>query len=203
MRLSEYLRSVMPGETVLIEHTSLSDHPLIFYTIGSTYGWNRVLIVDIIDSVIPLLRWMRLSGLTVPDDVARIKAGGVSNWGRFILEVDPHKDPGIFLSKFTQKLKDYYSKNPETVTIILNPERLIPIQGNSRRFILLLANLSSVFVGNTKRRTFYFVNREMAEKTYLGLLEEAFTRVLLLGEEGKVLIAKSPIPEDENKEIEL
>lgn len=203
MKFREYLKEIRPGESVMIEHTSLSKHPLLFHAIGETHGWNRMLIVDIIDSVLPILRWLRLSEFHVPENVARIKAGGVSRWGRIILEVDPHKDPGIFLSKFNQKLREHYSKNPETVTVILNPERLVPIQDGDRHFIQSMANLAAAFIGNPKRTTFYFVNREMAEKTYLGLLEEAFTRVLVVGDDGKVLIAKSPHHDEEGNELEI
>ncbi|KQH81919.1 DUF257 family protein [Thermococcus thioreducens] len=203
MKFKEYIKTIQPGESVLIEHTSLSKHPLLFYAIGETCGWNRVLIVDVIDSVLPILRWLRLSGLQVPKDTPRVKAGGVSKWGRLLLEVDPHKDPGIFLSKFTQKLKEYYLKNPGTVTVILNPERMIPLQGNNRRFILSLANLASAFLGNSTRTTFYFVNYEMVERMYLALLEEAFTRVLIVKNEGRVLIAKSPHLEEEGMSLEI
>ncbi len=203
MRFEEYLGTIKPGESVLIEHTSLSKHPVIFHLIGTNYGWNNMLVIDIIDSLMPILRWLSISGTSVPDNIARIRAGGTSQWGRVILEVDPHKDPGIFLSRFTQKLREHYSKNPETVTVILNPERLIPLQNNNRRFILALSNLASAFVGNSKRITFYFVNREMVEGMYLALLEEAFTRVLIVKNDGRVLIAKSPHLEEEGMSLEI
>ncbi|ASJ09840.1 hypothetical protein A3L12_00235 [Thermococcus sp. P6] len=192
MKFGEYLRGIEKGESVLIEHTSLSNHPLLFHTIGETYGWEKILVVDIIDSLLPVLGWLNAAGLQVPMSIARIKAGGISNWGRVVLELNPHKDPGIFLTIFTKKLKEYYSENPGTVTVILNPERVIPIQGGDRRLILSLANLASAFLGNPNRKTFYFVNREIADRSYLALLEETFTRVLVVENDGKTRIAKSP-----------
>ncbi|MCD6372847.1 MAG: DUF257 family protein [Thermococcus sp.] len=203
MNFEEYLSKVSPGELVLIEHTSLSTHPLAFHKIGEKYGWDRALLVDIIDSSLPVLRWLRLSGINTPQDVMRIKVGGVSNWGNVILEVDPHKDPGIFLSKFSRKIREVYSKNDFTVTILMNPERLIPLQNGNRHFILNISGMASVFLGNPKRVAFYFVNREMADKMYLALLEEAFTRVLVFTEKTRLTVLKSPEMEEEGGEIEL
>ena len=203
MNFNDYLSKVSPGESVLIEHTSLSLHALAFYAIGEKYGWERVLLTDIIDSSIPVIRWLRLSGLSVPENVKRIKAGGISDWGETILEVNPHKDPGIFLSKFNRKLREVYSKNDFTATVIMNPERLIPLQNGSRNFILTLSNMASVFLGNPRRITFYFVNREIAEGIYLALLEEIFTRVLCFTGKKRLRVLKSPEMEEEGMELGL
>ena len=203
MKCEEYLAKISPGESVLIEHTSLSMHALAFYTIGEKYGWERILLIDIIDSSIPIIRWLRLSGMDVPQDVSRIKVGGVSNWGNVILEVDPHKDPAIFLSKFSRKIREVYSKNEFTVTVITNPERLVPIQNGNRHFILTLSNMASVFIGNPNRTTFYFVSREMSEKRYLALLEEAFTRVLTFTGKDELRVMKSPEIEEEGTVLKL
>lgn len=203
MNFNDYLSKVSPGESVLIEHTSLSLHALAFYAIGEKYGWDRVLLVDVIDSSVPVVRWLRLSGLSVPENVTRIKAGGVSNWGRVILEVDPHKDPGIFLSKFSRKIREVYSKNDFTVTVVMNPERLAPLQNENRNFILTLSNIASAFLGDTRRVTFYFINRDLANRMYLALLEEAFTRVLAFTEKTKLTVMKSPEIEEEGSEIGL
>ena len=203
MNFDEYLSNISPGESVLIEHTSLSTYALAFYAIGERYGWDRVLLVDVIDSSLPVIRWLRLSGLSVPADVMRIKAGGVSNWGRVLLEVDPHKDPGIFLSKFSRKIREVYAQNEYTVTVIMNPERLIPLQNGNRSFMLTLANMASAFIGNPNRVTFYFVNRDMAEDRYRALLEEAFTRVLTFTGPEELRILKSPNMGEEGTVLKL
>ncbi|AHL22967.1 DUF257 family protein [Thermococcus nautili] len=203
MNFNDYLSKVSPGESVLIEHTSLSMHALAFYAIGEKYGWDRVLLVDVIDSSVPAVRWLRLSGLSVPENVTRIKAGGVSDWGNIILEIDPHKDPGIFLSKFSRKIREVYSKSDFTVTVIMNPERLVPLQNGNRNFILMLSNMASAFLGNPRRITFYFVNREMTEGIYLALLEEAFTRVLCFTGKRNLRVLKSPEMEEEGIELNL
>ncbi|NJE11033.1 DUF257 family protein [Thermococcus sp. MAR1] len=196
MRFSEYLSRIGPGETVLIEHTSLSPYPRLFHAIGSVHGWEKVLLIDILDSTMSAIRWLRLAGFTVPQHTKRIKAGGMSEWGEVLFEVDPYKDPGIFLSRLSKWLRDYYSKNPGTIAIIMNPERLIPLQNNNPRFVVSLTNLSVAFIGNSNKKAFYFVNTDLADKRYVALLEEAFTRVIRIGDEGKTVIVKSPGEEE-------
>lgn len=191
MKFRDYLNNITGGESVLIEHASLSAYPLLFYGIGNFYGWERILLVDIEDSSLPVIRWLRLSGLDVPRNLRRIKTGGTSKWGNVILDVNPHEDPRVFLSKFNRKINQVYTQNDFTVTMIMNPERLVPLQNGNRKFILTLSNLAATFLGNPRRITFYFVNREMSERTYLALLEEMFTRVLSMDSKG-VRILKSP-----------
>ncbi|QDA30492.1 hypothetical protein FH039_01115 [Thermococcus indicus] len=200
MNLKEYMREIKPGETVLIEHTSVSPYPVLLHAIGDVHGWERILVVDVIDSFLPVLRWLRLAGAEIPR-LKRVKAGGTSNWGEIIFEVNPHNDPAIFLSRFVRGIRDYYKRNPGTITVVMNPERLIPLQDNSPRFILNLADLASTFLGNTSRKTFYFVNRELSEERYLALLEEAFTRVVAVDNDGTVRVRKSPNLDEENAEL--
>lgn len=201
MRFSEYLSRIVQGENVLIEHTSLSPYPRLFYAIGNSYGWERVLLIDILDSSMPVIRWLRLVGFTVPQHTKRIKAGGISEWGEVLFEVDPHKDPGIFLSRFSNWINGYYSKNSGTVSVVMNPEKLIPLQTNNPRFIISLANLGVAFIGNPTRKTFYFVNTDLADRRYVALLEEAFIRVIRIGDDGKTVIVKSP-EDDEGASLE-
>lgn len=82
MKFGEYLETLRPGESVLVEHTSISPYPVLFYEIGKNSGWDNILVIDIIDSALPVLRWLKFAGLDVPEkSIARIKAGGTSEWG--------------------------------------------------------------------------------------------------------------------------
>lgn len=201
MRFSEYLRLIKPGEIVLLEHTSLSPYHFMLHAIGETYGWESVLVVDVIDSIIPVVRWAMLSGREIPADVKRIKVGGVSDFGNVILEIDPHKDPGIFMTRFSRYLRELYSSSSggrPLVTVIMNPERVIPMQNNDPRFILSLTGLAVTFLGNPIRRAFYFVNSDMAYPRYVFLLEELSTRVIRIDDSGKISVVKSPVVEEED-----
>ncbi|WP_456366478.1 DUF257 family protein [Thermococcus sp.] len=204
MKFSEYIGGVKAGENVLIEHTSLSAYPVLFYLIGKTYGWGRLIMVDVIDSSLPILRWARHAGVELPSGLARIKAGGTSEWGRIILELDPHRDPGIFLTKFEGFIKGYYEEHSgeEMVTVIMNSERLVPIQNNRRGFILILTNFATSFIGNPGRRLFFFVNIDLADGRYVALLEEAFTRVIRIDDKVPRVL-KSPNSGEEGKELKL
>jgi hypothetical protein len=202
MKLTDYLRTIKLGENVLVEHTSLSGYPEIFYLIGETHGWEKVLLVDIMDSSLTVLRWISISGRKIPENIVRLKAGGYSDWGKVLLTIDPHKDPGIFLSRFDRTVREYYSRHPNTVTIALNPERLIPLQNNDPQFILALAIFSAGFTG-LPRRSFHFVNVDIADRRYVALLEEAFIMILRIEGDEKVLVVKSPVREEEGTELEL
>ncbi|KUH33778.1 hypothetical protein APY94_04440 [Thermococcus celericrescens] len=203
MRLADYLRDIEWGESVLIEHTSLSAYPRVFHTIGEVYGWGRLLIVDVLDSSMSIIRWLRLSKVKIPGKIRRIKVGGTSDWGEVVLEVDPHKDPGIFLNRLSRSVREYYRENPKTVSILMNPEKLIPLHGNSPRFILSLSNLGYAFLGNPVRKTFYFVNVDLAERRYVAILEEAFIRVLRIDDSGSITVLKSPHADEEGLTLEL
>jgi hypothetical protein len=140
LKFSEYLRNITPGESILIEHTSTSAYPLLFYEIGRNKNWKNVLIVDLLDSALPILRWLKFAGLEVPTDkLDRIKAGGTSEWGNKIAEVDPHKDPGIFMSRFLNVLLSYYNTHKNVTTVIVNPERLVPLHENRASFVLYVS----------------------------------------------------------------
>jgi hypothetical protein len=201
MKLSDYLKRVEWGENVLIEHTSLSAYPRVFYAIGETYGWDNILTVDVLDSIMPVWRWLRLANVDVPYYVKRVKVGGTSEWGNIVFEVDPHKDPGIFLNRLSSMIKEYYSENPKTVSILMNPEKLIPLQNNNPRFILSLANLGYAYLGNPTRKTFYFVNVDLADSGYVAILEEAFIRVIRVLDDGSIVVAKSPRIKEEGTRL--
>ncbi|WP_297437853.1 DUF257 family protein [Thermococcus sp.] len=83
-------------------------------------------------------------------------------------------------------------------SIIVNPERVIPLHGMSPRLILSMADLAAVFLGNRNRSVYYFINHETADRRYLHLLEEIFTRVLRLEGE-KLIVEKSPNAEEGTK----
>ena len=204
MKFSEYVLGVKAGENVLIEHTSLSAYPVLFYLIGRAYGWERLILVDVIDSSLPILRWARHAGVELPSGLVRIKAGGTSEWGRVILELDPHRDPGIFLTKFESFVKNYYEEHSreEMVTVIMNSERLVQIQNNRRGFILTLTNFATSFIGNPRRRSFHFVNVDLTDGRYVALLEEAFTRVIRIDDRTPKVL-KSPNSGEEGKELKL
>ncbi|ASJ01643.1 DUF257 family protein [Thermococcus gorgonarius] len=203
MKFSEYIKTITPGESVLIEHSAVSLYPLLFYLIGQEKEWKNILVIDVLDSALPVFRQLKAANLDVPlEKLDRVKAGGTSEWGKKILEVDPHEDPGIFMTRFLSKLTRYYHENKGVTTFIINPERVIPLQDNKPSFILYLANTAAGFLGDPSRTTFYFVNFEIANRKYLALLEECFTRVLRINERGEIKILKSINTDEEGNILE-
>jgi hypothetical protein len=203
LKFVDYIESINAGESILIEHTSTSPYPLLFYEIGRSRGWENILIVDLLDSALPIFRWLKFAGLDVPvDQLKRIKAGGTSEWGNKIAEVDPHKDPGIFMNRFLKVLLDYYKTHENVTTIILNPERLVPLHENRASFVLYVSLIRSELLGNPSRVLFDFSNFELANKGYLALLEEIATRVFRIEERGKLTLVKSIDPEEDGTPLE-
>jgi hypothetical protein len=204
LKFSEYLGKVKNGENVLIEHSSMAPYPLLFHIIGKEKRWERILVVDVLDSAMPILRWLRKAGINVPTEkIDRIKAGGTSRWGDEIIEVDPHKDPEIFMTRLLIKLKEYYRTHENVATFVVNPERVAVLHDESPRIIEYLANTYASFLGTPSRTVFYFVNFQLANSRYLALLEEASTRVLRIEEGGKFTVLKSIDLEEEGTYLEL
>jgi hypothetical protein len=204
LRFSDCIKEIKAGESILIEHTSVSPYPVLFYEIGRVKEWKNILIVDILDSALPVLRWLKFAGLKVPvEKLDRIKAGGTSEWGNKIGEVNPHKDPGIFMNNFLRILQDYYRTHENVTTVIFNPERLVPLHDNRASFVLYVSLIRSEFLGNPSRVLFDFSNFELAHPSYLALLEEISTRVFRIEGKGKLTLLKSTDPEEEGTPLEL
>ena len=204
MKLSEYMRNVIPGDMILIEHPSISLAPRVFHVITRSAGRDNLFIIDVLDSALTLKKELELAGVDVSylEKAPRLMGSGKSKWGRVVMSIDVHSDPGIFMSKFERFSKKYYSEHPGVNTIIVNPERIIPLHHMSPRFVLSLADLAAVFLGNRNRNVYYFVNCETADRRYLSLLEEVFTKVLRL-KGRRLTVEKSPRPEEEGLELEL
>jgi hypothetical protein len=204
LKFIDYIGTINAGESILIEHTSTSPYPLLFYEIGRSRGWENILVVDLLDSALSVLRWLKFAGFDVPvDKLKRIKAGGTSEWGNKIAEVDPHKDPGIFMSRFLRVLLDYYKTHKNVTTVILNPEKLVPLQENRASFVLYISLIRSELLGNPSRVLFDFSNFELANRGYLALLEEISTRVFRIEEKGKLTLLKSIDPGEDGTPLEL
>ncbi|WP_167909982.1 DUF257 family protein [Thermococcus sp. Bubb.Bath] len=203
MKFRDYIGGINAGESILVEHTSTSPYPLLFYEIGRSRGWENLLIIDLLDSALPILRWLKFAGLDVSlDKLDRIKAGGTSEWGNKIAEVDPHKDPGIFMNRFLKVLVDYYKTHKNVTTIIVNPERLVPLHENRASFVLYVSLIRSELLGNPSRVLFDFSNFELAHSGYLALLKEIATRVFRIEEGGKLTLMKSIDPEEDGTLLE-
>ena len=204
MKLSEYLRNVVPGDMVLIEYPSISLVSTVFHVITGAIGRDNIFIIDILDGVLSIKKELELSGVDTSylEKAPRLTGSGRSKWGSIIASIDVHSDPGIFLSKFERFSKEYYSEHPGVNSIIVNPERVIPLHHTNHRLVLSLIDLAAVFLGNRNRNVYYFVNCETADSRYLGMLEEIFTRVLRL-EGRRITVEKSLDPGEEGLELEI
>ncbi|WP_297438118.1 DUF257 family protein [Thermococcus sp.] len=113
MRLSEYLRNVVPGDMILVEHPSISLVPRVFHVIIGAINRDSIILLDILDGILSIKKELELEGVDVSylERIPRLTGSGRSKWGNVIASIDVHSDPGIFLSKFERFSRDYYSKH--------------------------------------------------------------------------------------------
>jgi hypothetical protein len=123
-----------------------------------------------------------------PDEMPVIKIGGKIGWGTVIGTFNVYNNPGVFMEK-TENLLIEMMEGLNAV-LYFGMERVPRIHGNSEQVTLYIANYAATKLGNTPWRSFYFINRELSSKEFLGLMEELATDVLRT-EGGKLRVIKS------------
>ncbi|WP_297093002.1 DUF257 family protein [Thermococcus sp.] len=172
---------IRPGETVLVEYSSVSSPEILLYLISRRFmkAGNPVLIDDISDTFVEYVTRLELMGLDTDDlvGIPVIKIGGSREFGNVVGRVE--------VDKYSLDFK-YYGKIYDKVV----PERVVcnPVLGIHKLFVALerqevirLVRNISTFVGRKSRFALYFINRDVLEKKtpeLLPLLEETASTVL-------------------------
>ncbi|ASJ13270.1 DUF257 family protein [Thermococcus thioreducens] len=175
------LFNILPGETVLVEYSSVSSPEILLYLIcrGCTNAGRPVLIDDISDTFAEYVTRLELMGLDTDDlmEIPVIKIGGSREFGNVVGRVE--------VDKYSLDFK-YYGKIYDKVV----PEKVVcnPVLGIHKLFVALerqdvirLVRNISTFVGRKSRFALYFINRDVLEKRtpeLLPLLEETASTVL-------------------------
>ncbi|WP_258083655.1 DUF257 domain-containing protein [Thermococcus thermotolerans] len=175
------LFNIRPGETVLVEYSSVSSPEILLYLIcrGCTNAGHPVLIDDISDTFAEYVTRLELMGLDTDDlmEIPVIKIGGSREFGNVVGRVE--------VDKYSLDFK-YYGKIYDKVV----PEKVVcnPVLGIHKLFVALerqdvirLVRNISTFVGRKSRFALYFINRDVLEKRtpeLLPLLEETASTVL-------------------------
>ncbi|RLF90967.1 hypothetical protein DRN82_02805 [Thermococci archaeon] len=203
MEIEEYVRLAKPGEIVLVEYSSLSPYPEIFYKIGEG-RWERLVVTDFLDSGLHVIRWLKFSGKEIPTEkIKRIKVGGSSRWGKIILDMDPYKDPVVLMINFFKTLVSTYKEVPGAIAVTLNHEKLLARYDYDPYLLNEVLAVPTTLIGNPLRTAFVFMNYELTEKRYLALFEEIATRVLRVEDDGTVKVLKSINLEEEGLEMKV
>lgn len=176
------LSGLKPGETVLVEHDSVSSPELFLYLLSRwcASAEKPLLIDDFSDTFPEYVARLELMGLDVGPlmEVPVIKIGGRRKFGNVAGRVD--------LDKYSLDF-GYYNRIYRNVV----PGELVcnPVLGMHKLFVVLertalirLVRNVSTFVGNRSRFALYFINRDVLERVtpeLLPLLEEISSTVLM------------------------
>ncbi|WP_457750601.1 DUF257 family protein [Thermococcus sp.] len=186
----EEILSFRPGEIIVVEYTSKSQAPLVFSEILKAFGSENMLVLDIVDIGFTFKKALEIAGIE-PDEIHSvhvIKIGGKINWGDVLAQFDVYSDPRVFIEKTENLIKERAPKKRGIVTF--GTERVPIIHKDARRVGLYLVNCAAERLGNPFTTIFYFINRDIAERPFLGLMEDLATRVVMISEEG-VRVIKS------------
>ncbi|WP_175059410.1 DUF257 family protein [Thermococcus sp. 2319x1] len=198
LTLDSILLGIKPGETALVEYTSVSSPELLFYLMvnGCLKRDIPVIIDDIADTFSEYIKRLKITGLPTEDllKVSVIKIGGNKDVGKVLGKVEIRRY-SLDFSVYEEVYEKVVPKKP-----VCNPVLGIHKLFASLDFqdaMRLVRNIES-FVGAETRFAVYFINRESLEERFpeiLDLLEESVTSVFtweLHKEIYKFRIVKSP-----------
>ncbi|KPU62618.1 hypothetical protein EP1X_07940 [Thermococcus sp. EP1] len=186
--LHKIWNSIKYGETVLIEHDSVTSPVLGFYHLIS---WarekgNTVVVDDVLDTLYMYKIHLELAGFdtSILDELKVIKAGGRLEVGQILGRISL-KEPSIRESEYRRIFKSI-SPNDKVVNPVLGFEKLLLI-ADSKQDTLTTMNTVLSFTG-TKRIAFYFITTDLLEKSVpyaLLLFENMATTVIKVTKEDR------------------
>lgn len=197
MNLGEYFEGIRVGDILLVEYSSRAPFPMVFHAIASSCRNRPILIVDTFDTFISVKRALEVAreDISYLQEAHFIKGGGRIKWPNTLKTFDVYRDVGVYLGEVGRFFTRYYRKHPETCSFFFGVERLQRIAPNEARFILNVYALMSTFLESNDRTAVHFVNTDIADGRYLGLVEEVAGRVLAV-RSGFVEVIKSPVAEE-------
>ena len=186
--LHKIWNSIKYGETVLIEHDSVTSPVLGFYHL---IRWvrekeNTVVVDDVLDTLYMYKIHLELAGFdtSILDELKVIKAGGRLEVGQILGRIGL-KEPSIRESEYRRIFKSI-SPNDNVVNPVLGFEKLLLI-ADSKQDTLTTMNTVLSFTG-TKRIAFYFITTDLLEKSVpyaLLLFENMATTVIKVTKEDR------------------
>lgn len=179
------------GETVLLEYNSIGFPSFGLYSLVS---WARkngymVVVTDILDTLKIYMEHARLSGLDVNvfHDIKVIKLGGRLEVGNVLRRI-PISEESVIEKEIAKLLESLFPEG-NVVNIVVGVGKLFALYSSSVRDTLSLVNFMLSFVGDERRKIFYFLNLDMIEKAepmILPMFEEFATTVVRVNKRGSV-----------------
>ncbi|USG99846.1 DUF257 domain-containing protein [Thermococcus argininiproducens] len=188
--ISKIWDSIKWGESVLIEHDSLTSPVAGFYHLLT---WSKrkdydILIDDVLDTLYLYKTHLELAGFdtSILNDIKVIKAGGRFEVGQ-VLDRIAINEPVIRESEY-KKILDSVSIGDKVINPVLGFEKLL-LLAESKQDSLATINTVLSFTG-TKRIAFYFANISLLKTGTphtLPLFEEVVTTVIKIRKKGRKL----------------
>lgn len=181
--------SLKPGETVLIEHDSMTSPSLgLYYSIkwARERGY-RIVVDDVLDTLYLCRTHLKLAGYDVEvfDDLDVIKEGGVIRVGKVLAHLHL-KQHAIRQAEYRRVFEPLLSEKGEVLNIVLGIEKLFLI--SDMRENMNMVNSILNYTGDERRIALYFINGNLLEvggPHLLPLLEELSTTVIRVSKDGK------------------
>ncbi len=175
--------SLKPGETVMIEHDSLTPPALgLYHAVMWARKKNyRVVIDDILDTLYLYKVQLELAGfdLNPLEEVEVIKEGGILNVGKVVARLQL-KQWAIRQAEYKNVFNPLLEEG-RVFNIVLGIEKLFLISDIRENMGIINSILS--YTGDKRRIALYFINRDLMETSILPLLEELATTVIRVTKE--------------------
>jgi len=207
--VGDILSKMLPGETVLVEYSSVSSPELFLYLLHRWAGrrGTPVVIDDLVDTLPEYINRLDVMGFDVSELLKTpvIKIGGSKDVGAVQGKVEVDKYSLDF--KYYDVIYKKMTPGETAFNPVVGLYRLIGPM-NYHEVARITRNIAS-FVGRRSRVAFYFMNREHCSAVgapVLPMLEEISTSVLLWERENgthRLSVLKSAAPSIDGISIEV
>ncbi len=171
----QFLDSVGFGETVLVEYTSpnytLDFMVLLLKRYSDDRGYSFV-VDDHLDTLHMLDEHLKFFGVKgVFDDAIVLKTGGVMNVGKVVDRVAVESEAAMYLRRYEEASARVFSGLNEAINVVLGLEKLFAFVENYRNFYEIISSIDR-FLGNKKRKAFYFMDKNVCQRLPFNPLPE-------------------------------
>lgn len=172
--LSGLLDRVKFGEIVLIE--SNASYISEFMVLGILKYAREHEIPIVIDDNFDTLHIIKahLDVLGIEEDfkdVYVIKTGGIMEVGNVVARVSLSSEPISYVMKYKKASQEAFKDIGKSMNIVLGLEKLFHFTREPVEFYTLIGSIGS-FIGNKNRKSFYILNRKIAEGAPINPLPE-------------------------------
>ncbi len=177
-KLSEmfkFVDSIGFGETVLVEYSSpnytLDFMVLLLKRYADDRGYPFV-VDDHIDTLHVINEHLRFFGIRgIFDNAVVVKTGGVINVGNVVDRIKVESEAAIYLKRYTEAIAKTYLNLNNVVNAVIGLEKLFAFVNDYRNYYEIMSSIQR-FLGNKRRKAFYFMDKNLCSKLPLDPLPE-------------------------------